>query len=339
MIGVDADYYDGRSAARRIVRVEVLDNGEVSIHGDGVSRRLDSSELRISPRLGNTPRYLYLPDGARCEFADNDALDEVAARLGGRAANRLVHFLESRYATAVAALLLTVAAVFAAIEYGIPVLSRQVALSLPQEVEASLGREGLDALDRGVFGPSALGSAAQKRIRLLFDALAEDAQTDVNVRLELRSGKRLGANAFALPSGLIVITDEMIALTASDEELMAVMAHEIGHVKHRHILRQILQNSLTALLVAGLFGDLSSIAGLSATLPTFLVQQKYSRRFEREADAYAADVLGSRGLAVQHLVNVLERLAQEDGGPEPDLLTYLSSHPATRERIEALRQY
>jgi predicted Zn-dependent protease len=114
------------------------------------------------------------------------------------------------------------------------------------------------------------------------------------------------------------------------------MAHEIGHLHHRHILRQILQNAMTALLVASLFGDLNSISGLSATLPTFLAQQKYTRKFEREADAFAAETLRARGISALHLANILNRLAEARGRSEGSLLDYLSSHPASEERVESL---
>jgi predicted Zn-dependent protease len=155
-------------------------------------------------------------------------------------------------------------------------------------------------------------------------------------RLELRSGPRIGDNAFALPSGIVVMTDELVTLAQNDEELLAVVAHEIGHLHHRHILRQILQNAMTALLVSGLFGDLSSISGLSATPPAFLAQQKYTRKFERETDAFAAEMLLARGISALHLANILNRLSESCGRSEGSLLDYLSSHPASEERVESL---
>ena len=336
MTSVDAAYYDGRASARRTVQVEFPGNGMVIVRGEGMELRLQFSQVRISARLGNTPRYLYLPDGARCEITDNDALDRVVERYGGNQAHRLLHFLESRYVTAVAALMITVGLVFATIEYGVPLLSRQVAFSLPQELEESLGREGLEVLDRGMFAPSKLDAKTRTNVFELFESLRRSGSVRVDVRLELRSSERLGANAFALPAGYVVITDGLVTLAESDEELLAVMAHEIGHVQHRHILRQILQNSLTALLVAGLFGDLTSIAGLSATLPTFLVQQKYSRQFEHEADRFAAAALVERNVAVDHLVSILRRLSRQYADVDKGVPDYLSSHPATDKRIESL---
>lgn len=336
MIRVSAVYYDGRTSARRAAELVFTQQGRVEVRGEDLEREFEYPELRISSRLGNTPRYIHLPDGARLEVADNDSIDAAIERLGGYEGNRLLHLLERRYATAFAALLICLGVVFSVIEYGIPLLARQVAFALPPGVESALGREGLQTLDRGIFRPTALESSTQSRLQGLFQTLSSGDVEVAETRLELRSSPRLGANAFALPSGIVIITDDLVKLAQKDEELLAVMAHEIGHVHHRHILRQILQNSMTALLVAGLFGDLSSIAGLSATLPTFLVQQKYTREFEREADLFAAETLRAHGLSAVHLANILKRLSEAHGSSESGLLDYLSSHPATEERVEAL---
>lgn len=336
MTRISASYYDGRSSIRRAVELVFTDQGQVEIRGEDLNRSFDYPELRISSRLGNTPRYIYLPDGARLEVADNDAIDFVIGQLGGYEGNRFLHLLESRYTTALAALVICLGVVFSVIEYGIPLLAKQVAFALPPGVESTLGQEGLQTLDRAIFRPSTLSPSTQSKLQGLFQMLLNGGAERPDTRLEFRSSPQLGANAFALPSGIVVITDDLVRLAQDDEELIAVMAHEIGHVHHRHILRQILQNSLTALLVAGLFGDLSSIAGLSATLPTFLVQQKYTREFEREADAFAADTLSARGISVVHLANILKRLSESHGQSEGALRDYLSSHPATEERIESL---
>ena len=336
MIRLSAAYYDGRSSVRRAVELVVSERGRVEIRGEDLDRSFDYPELRISSRLGNTPRYIYLPDGARLEIADNDAIDCAIDRLGGYQGNRLLHRLERRYTTAFAALVISLGVVFGGIQYGIPVLARQVAFALPPGLESRLGREGLEILDRGIFTPTTLDASTQSKLRGLFRMLASGAVETPESRLELRSSPRIGANAFALPSGIVVMTDDLVKLAQSDEELLAIMAHEIGHLHHRHILRQVLQNSLTALLVAGLFGDLSSIAGLSATLPTFLVQQKYGREFEREADSFAAETLTDHGISAVHLANILKRMSESHDGADGGLLDYLSSHPATEERVELL---
>ena len=146
-----------------------------------------------------------------------------------------------------------------------------------------------------------------------------------------------GANAFALPSGIIVVTDELVELAQDDDEILAVMAHELGHVHHRHIMRTIIQNSATALIIAILIGDLSSIAGLSATIPTVLMEAHYSREFELEADSFAVHRLSEMGKNPAALGRILQRLTEDHESDEGSTLwRYLSTHPATQERVKAI---
>ena len=132
----------------------------------------------------------------------------------------------------------------------------------------------------------------------------------------------------------MVVSDELVHLAQDEDEIVAVMAHEIGHVVHRHGLRHVLQNSAVVLLVAAVTGDIASLSALAATVPTVLVEAKYSRAFELEADQYAADYLRLHGIAPRHFVNILLRLQENSGSAEP-ALGYLSSHPATSERIRS----
>ena len=88
----------------------------------------------------------------------------------------------------------------------------------------------------------------------------------------------------ALPSGTLIVTDAFVMLAANDDEIVSVLAHEAGHVEHHHGLRLVFQNSVVALVITWLVGDVST---LLAAAPTALLQAKYSRDFERDADAYA----------------------------------------------------
>ena len=223
MTRISASYYDGRSSIRRAVELVFTDQGQVEIRGEDLNRSFDYPELRISSRLGNTPRYIYLPDGARLEVADNDAIDFVIGQLGGYEGNSFLHLLESRYTTALAALVICLGVVFSVIEYGIPLLAKQVAFALPPGVESTLGQEGLQTLDRAIFRPSTLSPSTQSKLQGLFQMLLNGGAERPDTRLEFRSSPQLGANAFALPSGIVVITDDLVRLAQDDEELIAVI--------------------------------------------------------------------------------------------------------------------
>ena len=101
----------------------------------------------------------------------------------------------------------------------------------------------------------------------------------------------------------------------------------------RHGLRIILQDSLSALFIASLTGDLTNVTALSATVPTALMQAKYSRDFEREADAYAFGFLADHGMDTEVLAKLLQRVERESGAATADSLSqWFSSHPRSEER-------
>jgi len=326
-----ARYFDGRSSAARSVQVSVDGDGRVHVHGDGVALSFPGGAVRVSARLGRSPRYLYLPDGARCETEDHAAVDAALAAPG----SGVLHALERHWGVALAALLFTAAFLWGSIQYGLPFLARHAAHAVPPAMEADMGRQALAALDSRMLAPSALDEGTQARVRAAFDRVTSGLVLDQPVRLELRGAEALGANALALPSGIVVITDQMVALCENDAELEAVIAHELGHVRHRHIMRSILQNSAAALLVATLLGDVTSITGLAASIPAFLVEQQYSRAFEFEADAYALDWMRVNGVDPSHFAAILERLGAQHGD-DRGVTRYLSTHPSIGERVKAI---
>jgi predicted Zn-dependent protease len=327
-----AAYYDGRISQKREVRLSWDETGRIRIEVPTGIREYPLAEVRISARLGNTPRSLYFPDGAKCEIADNELVDALVARHAPRRLEDLIHHLESRLRYALIALVLTAVAVWGLITLGIPALAERVAYALPQSIDFRLAKEALVALDSTLFAPSELDSTVQKRLREKFLAMTRELEQGYEFRLEFRKSEIIGANAFALPAGIIVMTDELVGLAQRDEELIAVLAHELGHVVRRHALRQVLQDSAVTLGMAAVIGDATSISTLIMVLPTALAELKYSRALETEADDYALAFLIKYGVSPTHLAKMLARMQQSSGGEEEGP-GYLSTHPSTRERI------
>lgn len=336
MSSLRALYFDGRTSASGEVQIDLDATGQLVIEGPGVHLRYPLCEVEIAPRVGNTARTIALPNGAVCEVGDNEALDRLlpAASPLGRLQG-LVHRLESRWTLVLAAVAIALLVGWAGIEHGVPYLARGIADALPPDVDRRLGQGGLQGLDRLVFEPSQLDPAEQERLRARFAALAERAGMRDRAELVFRASPTLGANALALPSGIVVLTDELVALARNDEELLAVLAHELGHIDGRHTLRGVLQNAITPVLIATVTGDLASISALAGAMPTILVDLKYSRVFELEADDFAVALLDRQGIPRRHLSAILERIAGADAGDE-GLDAYLSTHPAPRERIERI---
>ncbi len=334
---VSVRYYDGQTSERQDARLCFYRDGEARILGLDEERIYRFSELDIAPRVGSMARAIYLPDGGKCEASDNDTIDEVLRQQRRSGFGSLVHLLESRTRFVLLSLVLSVAAVWAGIQFGIPALSKHMAYALPPSLAAELGDGVMQTLDKIIFEPSALDPARREQLRVRFANMTRGLDPAFRFELAFRSGQRVGPNAFALPNGTIVVTDDLVNLAGHEDQIVAVLAHEIGHVVGRHALRRVLQDSGVMLLVAGLTGDIVSVSSLAAALPTLLIEAKYSRAFETEADDFALTYLQGRGISPQHLGRILSRLQEVSQGPD-GVLGYLSSHPATGERIERIHQ-
>jgi Zn-dependent protease with chaperone function len=331
MTWIRGQFFDGRSSARYDVEVQIGVDGIVRVTGAGPARDYRLAETEISERIGSTPRVLRFVDGSACEVADNDAVDAALEQLDAVSPQHRVHRLESRWHYALIAGLVLVLVAWATIQFGIPAAARHVAMALPASTDYALGRESLELLDRTMFEPTALPSARQEALRSRFAAMTRDLADGHEYSIEFRRGGDVGANAFALPSGIVVMTDELVELAQSDDELAAVLAHEVGHVVHRHSLRMLLQNSATSILMLALVGDISSASVLVASVPTVLVQARHSRQFETEADDYAYAWLDRAGIPRRNFGAILERLEQKYGGQ--DVPSWISSHPPTAQRV------
>ena len=339
-----ATFFDGLSARSQSVLVKVSEDSiKFEIEPDYKVFKL--SELNIQAKLGSTKRLIDLPDGGRLEAMDIAELEAVMPSRKARLWSFL-HYLENHLGWVVVALFITVFAGWALIQYGVPKLAEMVANATPPAMERKLGEQVLKGLDHKLayFSASKIAQTQQTKIKT---ALADLCQVNdcPDYRLEFRNGGLIGANAFALPGGIMVVTDDLIKLANNNTEIVAVLAHELGHVKKRHAFRQSIQGTLSGLIIAAATGDVSSLA---SGLPTALVQMQYSRQHELEADAFALAALQKSCLPPRAFAEILFRLQNQlygsrsnskseknaESSKEYDPLSdILSTHPDTLQRI------
>ncbi len=290
---------------------------------------LHVGDAKVSPRLGNTPRVLHLADGAQFETDDNDAIDALLTRSERLAHGGWIHAIERRWRLAAFFLLLVLFGSWLFAGQGAPLLADLVSRQLPEDVLDLSSHAALKQLEQQLH-PSRLEPARQAELLARFAPLLAGS----NYRVMLFSGGRMGANAFALPDGTIILTDELVALAANDDELVAIIGHEIGHVAHHHALRQLLQSEAVTSLGWALIGDGSALGSALIALPTLLMESHYSREFELQADAHAINLLYLHGIDAKALPRMLQRLGErhpELGG----LGGWYASHPSTSERLKA----
>lgn len=328
---IEGSYFDGRSARGWPARLLAGADGSCALQMDEQQRPLDFSSVRVSPRIAHISRRVEFAGGGHFETLDNDGID--ALLIQHRQHPGLVQWFERQWKVAVASLLSVVLVAVLFFTFGIPWLAQRASELMPRSADARLGQGVLEVLDGRLLDPSKLSAERQLQLQQRFDDVIRDQRGAGNWQLELRSAPVVGANAFALPGGTVVMTDELVALAQHDEELMAVLAHEVGHVRRRHGLRQVLQSLGVSAMAMAVFGDVTSLSTLTGIAPAVL-QARYSRDMEREADLYSRQWLDRHGIAQRRFDDLMCRLAAShgDNGNSNSKYNYFASHPAVSER-------
>lgn len=288
----------------------------------------------VTSRLGALRRKLEFPSGSVFETSDNDAVDAMM-----KGDTFILHRLEKSWRLVVMSLLLIALGAAGFAVYGVPLSAHWLALRTPQSLSKLVTDQSLAALDHHVLLPTTLPLARQQEIFARFRTVAGwENHGGSGYQLLLRNAPHIGPNAFALPDGRIVMTDQLVAMTGNDVEIDAVFAHEMSHVNHAHGMQRIYQASLVPAAIAFITGDASQVAQFAAVLPGILLQSAYSRGFEQQADDDAATLLRLHDEDPGHLADLLERMERKSCGKTGCGPSWLGSHPATAERAARLRR-
>jgi predicted Zn-dependent protease len=323
-----ARYHDGLVARAHTVDLSIGPGGIV-VSGEALRREYDWSGTRVSERLQLAPRLVRFSDGSFCEVADHEALDAALASIGYR--DSWVARSQGRWSYVFGAAVLLMAAIWAGYRWALPAAADIAARRIPPEIEIGIGARATKIVEEQ-FAPSRLTQERRDHVRQVFDSIApHDGHT---FALLFRFGGQVGANAFALPGGTVFVTDELVELAPDDDALAGVLAHEIGHVENRHLMRQIISGTVLGVVSTLIASDAS---GLMAGLPATLANLSYSRDMERQADQYAVDRLKRKGIPLGSFASLLEQLQSSHAAQVTGWASYLATHPDTADRIAAIR--
>lgn len=328
-VTVRASYFDGRTS--RVCAVEISVSGhDLVVSGEDIHLSVPFASIKVDERLGNAPRRLRFEDGTFCEIRDLEALDALLASANHQ--DGRIDRLQRRWQFVLFASVVCVAVVLAGYKYLLPWAAARVANHLPASASRRLSSHILRVLDRGILEPTQLTEQRQTQLTAEFKALRLPEGGTSGSELLFRKSPQLGANAFTLPDGEIVLLDELVDLIKDDKQLEAVLAHELGHVHGHHSLQLMLQSSAVGAFWSFYVGDVSQ---LLAAAPAAAIQARYSRDLERNADDYGAALLEANRMCPSLLADALEKLIKAH--PDSSQQDYLSSHPPTDERMRRLR--
>jgi Zn-dependent protease with chaperone function len=207
----------------------------------------------------------------------------------------------------------------------LPYFTRYVASKIPFEYEKALGDKLMKSFFREskICRPSKNAEIAFNKLILLLDPANE---------LDVKIMDSPDVNAFTLPGGNILIMSGLIKNLKSIDELVGVLAHEISHVRRRHVLQKIISTLSTALLIQLLAGDFTSVFAIDPSSFVALGTLTFDRRMEKEADQDALEGLIKLGINPESMVSFFKRQVST-----PYTLQFLSTHPGDEERISLFR--
>lgn len=162
-----------------------------------------------------------------------------------------------------------------------------------------------------------------------------DFNTDYSIQITVVHAKEV--NAFATPGGHIIVYDALLNKLENPDELTALFSHEATHVIERHSLRAISNELSRSLFLSIIFHNSGGISSVLVDNANMLNSLRFSREMERTADEGAIKIMLRNNIDPKGMVQLLDLLKKED--KTTGSYTYLSTHPATKERIADVEHF
>ena len=213
------------------------------------------------------------------------------------------------------------------------------ALTLTDEQMAEYVKEAIDWMDKNNPVPGENDPYTQRLRRLTADLKEVDG-----IPLNFKVYDVIDVNAFACPDGSVRVFSSLMDIM-SDDELLGVIGHEIGHVGLRHSKKAFKQELLTGALRDGVAATGGKAAALTESalgdMGQALVGAKFSQKQEKEADMYGYEFLKKNGKNPWGMVMSFEKLLEMEGNGNAKSSwsqKMFSSHPETKDRIKKLSE-
>lgn len=231
----------------------------------------------------------------------------------------------------VASLAAAAAALAAIFLVGVPLAADPIARIVPERYQNHLGQlawSQIDALSDQCEGEDT--GRAWGALGAVFARLKANAPAARNSEIYVVDTSF--PNAFTLPDGSIVLTDDLIGMAEGPDEIAGVIAHELGHVQARHVMTNVVRQMGLGLFVDIVFGGAGAGQAVAAIN---LLSLRYTRADEAEADEIGLRLMDEAGLNPAGAAPLFRRLADEERRVGISVPELLSSHPDALGRAEA----
>jgi beta-barrel assembly-enhancing protease len=214
--------------------------------------------------------------------------------------------------------------------------TQRVAMSPEQEIALGMKSAPEMAAQMGGLSRNAKANALVQRVGAQLASRSVAARSPYRFSFHVLADPRT-VNAFALPGGPVFITEGLLRLLHTEGEVAAVLGHEVGHVIARHSSERLAKQQLTqGLLGALVVGSGDYNAAQIGQLVGGMINMRYGREDELEADALGLRIASESGYDPRAMLRVMEVLGQASGGSrQPE---FMSTHPAPDNRAARINQ-
>jgi predicted Zn-dependent protease len=218
-----------------------------------------------------------------------------------------------------------------------PITGEKQRVSLTAEQEVAMGRQ-LAPQMAAQFGGVSKNPAAERvsRVGTAIVSRSSASRTPYKYSFYLLADPKT-VNAFALPGGQIFITEALLRLLESEDELAGVLGHEVGHVLARHSAEHLAKQQLTQSIIGAVaIGSGSYETAQLAQLAGSLVNMKHGRDDELESDSLGLRLMREAGYDPRAMISVMQKLEKASGGSrQPE---FASTHPNPGNRIARIKE-
>lgn len=323
-----------KSSLRHDAELDTTQANVLSLRVDGMIISSDLKYVDISVPVGNLPIRFKLPDGWVFVV---ERSPELSQWLKSQRKLGWLDKFESNVFGWLVSIVVCIAVVVGSYTHVLPWVSEKVTLAIPDVVAIELGEEILDTFssDSGEWQESKLSAAQQAAVRQRVALhLASLEPLPYPVEVVFRSST-MGANAFALPGGKVVLLDDLVQLAKTPQQLDSIILHEIGHIHHRHMMKKLVRSSILSVGVALLTGESSGVIDNLAGMGVFILSAGHSREAENEADLFAKQAMLTIYGTSEPMAEMFELFHQQKSIEIPK---WLSTHPDLEQRIQDARE-
>lgn len=325
----EAKYHTGKNATTHDVQLAFdIETGELTFEFEGETIKWAPYSYRFEKR-GKTLLLFNAKDYSNFEIIDPDFAVPFLQRFDSISqASFYTKLIRAGFAAHIGLALMTLGVVYFLSQHAIPYVTEKSVYLIPPSFDDKLGETYFDEF--------LMYANIDDEKTLMVQAFANSMDLDSKKEIKITIVDEPVVNAFALPSGHVVIYTGILDEMERYEELAALISHEVSHVNKRHSMRALLREVSGRLFLSAIVGDVSKFTDILVSNAGKLTGLSYSRELETEADVEGLKLMKKNKINTIGFQLLFKRLSEASGGINPP--EFLSTHPVTDHRISTAKK-